>query len=126
MLPDLLGEMHWLTNLDLYLYTFIPIATSGHDSYFTYDQVFPKYVTWEHLVRLEIAALSIKGMDLFHLLLVQTPNIRELTLFDINLLQGAWEGVIGLALCQSDTFHSGLYQFSTPNRPHSCIRSGVY
>ena len=103
VLPDLLGQMHWLKNLDLYLYTFIPTATSGHDSCFTYDQVFPKYVTWGHLVRLEIAALSIKGMDLFHLLLVQTPNIRELTLIGINLLQGAWEGVIEVLRCASLT-----------------------
>ena len=94
MLPDLLGEMHWLKNLDLYLHIFRPLANSGHDSYFTYDQVFPKYVNWDHLVRLKITALSIKGVDLFNLLLVQTPNIRELNLCNINLLQGAWEGVI--------------------------------
>lgn len=112
MLPDLLGEMQWLKNLDLCLYTHHPMTDSDHDSYFTYDQVFPRYAKWKHLVRLDIAALSIKGVDLFDLLLLQMPNIRKLSLFDINLLQGAWEGVIealrGAKLTDFTLRHSNL------------------
>ena len=86
MLPDLLREMQWLKHLELLLYL-------SH-SYFTYDQLFPRDVEWRHLVHLQIAALSVKGFDLINLLLWQTPSIRALILCDINLLQGAWEGVI--------------------------------
>ena len=90
ILPDLLGEMQWLKNLELFLCRFY----SDRESYFTYDQVFPRDVEWNHLTRLTITSLSFEGFDFINLLLWQMPSIRVLNLFDINLLQGAWEGVI--------------------------------
>ena len=61
---------------------------------FPYTKVFPSTGLWSHLIALTISNLEVGTKDLITLLLTQTPNLRRLTLGNMVLLDGEWEGII--------------------------------
>ena len=61
---------------------------------FSYQKVFPKTGVWPHLTTFTISNLEIGTKDLITLLLTQIPNLRHLTLGNMVLLDGEWEGII--------------------------------
>ncbi len=90
-LQALLRSMGGLKHLTL----FLPSEEMDESTMFKYRQVFPTGGTqWIKLNELHIHALAISAKDLFHLLTVKMPNLRELSLTDVKLLEGRWEGVI--------------------------------
>lgn len=90
-LQALLRSMGGLKHLTLVL----PSEELEESTMFKYRQVFPTGGTqWIKLNKLCIDALAISAKDLFHLLTVKMPNLRELSLSDVKLLKGRGEGVI--------------------------------
>ena len=61
---------------------------------FPYTKVFPSTGVWSQLTTFTISNLEIGTNDLITLLLTQMPNLRQLTLGNMVLLDGEWEGVI--------------------------------
>ena len=61
---------------------------------FPYTKVFPSTGLWSHLTALTISNLEVGTKDLITLLLTQIPNLRRLTLGNMVLLDGDWEGII--------------------------------
>lgn len=90
-LKALLGSMSGLRHLELDL----PGDEWHGNACFNYRQVFPTSGTqWMRLTRLDIDTLAISVTDLVHLLAAKMPNLRELILSDVELLEGRWEGVV--------------------------------
>lgn len=86
-LQALLGSMPGLRRLKLGLFCEKP--------YFNHRQVFPTDSTqWVRLIQIDLWGLAISIKDLVHLLTARMPNLLELTLLDLDLLEGRWEGVI--------------------------------
>ena len=100
-LPQLLEQLTGLESLYLKL-----IAISNprkerqspwtllNDSCYTYNQIFPRLGKWQHLQSLHLAGLAIDGIDLTILLLYQMPQLQDLSLYRVELLEGKWDGVI--------------------------------
>ncbi|KAL8834151.1 MAG: hypothetical protein Q9170_003898 [Blastenia crenularia] len=100
--PDLLSRMTGLKCL------FLDLRSSENvemDCFFTreyekacysYEDVFPRATRWPNLIWLYIRGLAISGLDLCYLLFYQAGAIERLWLCHIDLLEGAWEGVIEL------------------------------
>ena len=61
---------------------------------YEYDQVFSKDTIWTQLKSLHLRCLSSKATDLVDLLTFQTPELQQLDLGYLLLLDGTWEGVI--------------------------------
>ncbi|KAM0805155.1 hypothetical protein BDR22DRAFT_487514 [Usnea florida] len=61
---------------------------------FPYTKVFPSTGLWSHLTTLTISNLEVGTKDLITLLFNQIPNLRRLTLGNMVLLDGEWEGII--------------------------------
>ena len=61
---------------------------------FSYTMVFPENGLWPQLTRLTLSNLEVGTKDLITLLLTQIPNLRQLTLGNMVLLDGEWEGII--------------------------------
>ena len=61
---------------------------------FSYAKVFPRTGLWTQLTTFTISNLEIGTKDLITLLLRQIPNLRQLTLGNMVLLDGEWEGII--------------------------------
>lgn len=92
-LQALLRSMVGLRRLQLSL----PRHPAHWGGLLTYRQVFPTDSTqWMRLSKLCIDCLAISAKDLAHLLTGKMPNLRELTLSGVELLEGRWEGVIEL------------------------------
>lgn len=91
VLPRILYRMKHLKRLDLGLST---EASPNSDTCNTYEQVFPEEGRWLQLVDLEIAGLSIGGYQLVRMLSRRFPRLQNLSLRDIELVDGSWEGVI--------------------------------
>ena len=89
-LQALLRSMGELKHLTLVL----PREDLDESTMFKYRQVFPTGGKWIKLNKLRIDGLAISAKDLFHLLTVKMPMLRELSLSDVKLLEGRWEGII--------------------------------
>ena len=102
---------------------------------YEYDQVFPNDAIWTQLETLAFFDLSSKTTDVLDLLTFQMPKLRNLTIGDIYLSDGIWEGVIEclqqyskLSNLDIDSF-PGLYQhngkeFTCPfHKPFDTVRS---
>lgn len=104
VLPDLLYKMKALKHLAL---TFSGPDVSSY-RWYKYEQLFRGRKIWHNLVSVEFLRLSIKALHLVMLLNQQMPRLRKLSLFQIELLDGAWEGVI------RNLRSRGLVKFSLP------------
>ena len=104
VLPDMLYKMKALKHLAL---TLSRPDVSSH-RWYKYEQLFRGRKIWHNLVSVEFSGLSIKASHLVLLLNQQIPRLRKLSLFQIELLDGAWEGVIRTLRSR------GLVEFSLP------------
>jgi len=91
ILPRILYRMKHLKRLDLEL----PIEdSSDSNTYINYEQVFPQEGRWLQLVDLDIAGLAIGGYQLVWMLSKRFPKLQRLSLINIELVDGSWEGAI--------------------------------
>lgn len=96
MLPDLLADMEGLENLEVDLQGRFKMDHPDHVSHHNFDQLFPFDNTWPHLVSLHISGLSTKASVFLTFLAFKLPKLRRLSLNNIELLDGHWEGVISM------------------------------
>ena len=95
ILPDMLVEMKDLENLEVDLRRWFNLDLSYDIRYHTLQQLFP-FDIWPNLVSLSLSGLSTKATDLLDLLSIQLPKLRRLSLTEIELLDGHWEGMIAV------------------------------
>lgn len=111
-LPDLhalLGSMSGLRRLSLTL----PHNKWDGNALLNCRQIFPTNGTqWMRLNALYIQALLTSAKDLLNLLTVKMPNLRELYLSQVTLLEGRWEGVIESLKTSMKLLSFPLDQFS--------------
>lgn len=81
----MLSSMTRLRALDLVL---------THNSFYEYDQVFPKDTIWTQLETFRIFGLCSKATDLVDLLTFQMPKLQRLILCHLYISDGTWEGVV--------------------------------
>jgi len=91
VLPRILHRMKHLKRLDLGLSM---EGSPNSDTCNTYEQVFPQEGRWPQLVDLEIVGFAIGGYQLVCVLPRRFPKLQRLCLYDIELVDGSWEGVI--------------------------------
>jgi len=91
VLPIMLHRMKHLKRLDLGLSI---DGLPNSDTCNTYEQVFPREGRWPQLLDLELAGLAIGGYQLVHMLSRRFPQLQNLCLSDIELVDGTWDGVI--------------------------------
>ena len=91
-IPGLLGSMRGLKSLELYTpFRLHPRLPPSHK----YWDIFPTDGTqWIALTKLKLYGFRISARNLCHLLKIRMPNLRELRLLKVDLLEGHWEGVI--------------------------------
>ena len=105
MFPHLLIEMEGLENLEINLQRRFKLDLPDHVSHHNSEELFPIRNTWPHLVSLNISGLSTKASVFLNFLVFQLPKLRRLSLNNIELLDGHWEGMIlMLAYIRLDEF----------------------
>ena len=101
-LPELLGSVHSLQQLEL------DFSGKALCPLFTYDQIFPQAMTWNHIEKLSLSGVSSSARKLLCLLLIQMPGLRHVEFGDIGVKGGCWETVIE---CLKQTNQSTVYEF---------------
>lgn len=94
ILPALLRELEGLRELSLNLCkidTSDPVPTGPM---YTFEQVFPIDRKWPHLTKFQINHLAIDGSTFMALIYDCMPRLSWLTLEDIDLMGGTWQGVV--------------------------------
>ena len=113
-LLKLLGLMHSLQRLHI-----------SASSYYIYDTVFFKVMTWNNLEDLALKRLASTTTDLLRLLLIQMPHLRKLAVGCLDLIDGNCWASIMECLRQFHHFttfkmkHRGWFN-STCKEPHVC------
>ena len=90
-IQGLLGSMRGLRSLEL------SVLSDRHPRIpsYRYWNIFPTDGTqWIALTKLKLYGFSVSARNLCHLLKISMPNLRELRLLKVDLLEGRWEGVI--------------------------------
>ena len=104
-LPNLLGYMMGLKRLSLNFEIAEAVVGTLQNSYrvsedcYTYSDVFLPEERWPNLAMLHLRGLAISGIDLYFLIYCQTPNLNQLSLSHIDLIEGRWEGIMESIRC---------------------------
>ena len=101
-LPELLGSMHLLQQLELD-FTWKPIS-----ALLTYDQIFPQAMTWNRIEKFSLSGLSSSATKLLSLLLIQMPGLKHMEFGDIDIEGGCWETIIE---CLKQSNRLTVYKF---------------
>lgn len=88
-LQILLGSMPGLTHLRLEL----PDDWEALPRFYRYHEVFPKGIQWDKLESIILLNFAITANQFMDLVTKRMPNLRRLTLADLDLLEGRWECV---------------------------------
>ena len=91
----------------------LPSGISIDTALFKFRQVFPTDGTqWTRLNKFHLASLAISAKDVVLLLAARMPNLRELTFWNVQLLEGRWEGVIEFLKLSMKLLSFPLYDIS--------------
>lgn len=88
-LSMLLGSMPSLAHLRLKM----PSDFSERPLYYKYRHIFPKGTQWDKLESITLQNIAITANEFMDLVTKRMPNLRRLTLADLDLLEGRWECV---------------------------------
>ena len=91
-IQGLLGSMRGLRSMELSVPSKQPPRNPPSHRYWN---IFPTDGTqWIALTKLKLFGFRVSARNLCSLLKISMPNLRELRLLKVNLLEGRWEGVI--------------------------------
>lgn len=107
--PELLKSMPSLKHLHVDL---PEDYKSARPEWMPYSLLFPKDGKWPDLTAFNIKNITITTTELVTLLLLKMPNLRNLTIDCIELLDGGWEGIFEMLRVTN--------KLSSPELPMDC------